>query len=245
VITQWECYKNQGMKKFKGYLLVLIILVLPSAIYIGLTTGKHNFIHLPIVGPQTDSSFHQIPNFSFVNQNGDTITQEDYLGNVYVANFIFTTCPTICPVMTHQMRRIQQKTATLPGFKGNFKILSHTVNPQYDTPEILLEYSTNMEADLSNWDFVTGHKDSIYAMAPYYFVNAMEDSLAEGGFLHSEFFVIVDKQGRIRARDDDEGNNIGVYDGTSEYEVGLLIDDLKILIAEYNSAKKDKSEQKR
>lgn len=233
------------MKKFNGYLLVFIILVLPSAIYLGFYNSNHNFVHLPIVGPQTDSTFHQIPDFSFVNQNGDTITQDDYLGSVYVANFIFTTCPTICPVMTYQMRRIQQKTATLPGFNGNFKILSHTVNPQYDTHEVLLEYSKNMEADLSNWNFVTGDKSSIYSMAPYYFVNAMEDSLAEGGFLHSEFFVIVDKQGRVRARDDDNGNNIGVYDGTSDYEVGLLIEDLKILIAEYNLAKKDKSEQKR
>ena len=233
------------MKKSKGFLLVIFILVLPSAIYLGFIKGKHNFVHLPIVGPQTDSTYHQIPPFSFVNQYGDTITQEDYLGSVYVANFVFTTCPTICPVMTYQMKRIQQKTNTLPGFKNNFKILSHTVNPDYDTPEILLEYANNMEAELTNWNFVTGDKNSIYAMAPYYFVSAMEDSLAEGGFLQSEFFVIVDKEGRVRARDDDNGNNIGVYDGTSEYEVGLLIDDLKVLIAEYNLAKKDKSEQKR
>ena len=226
------------MKNSTGFLLVAIILILPSAIYIGLTTGKHNFVHLPIVGPQTDSTFHSIPDFSFINQFGDTITQSDYSGSVYVANFIFTTCPTICPIMTYQMRRVQQKCANLPGFK-DFKILSHSVNPDYDSPQVLKEYANRMEADLSNWNFVTGDKQSIYAMAPYYFVNAMEDSLAQGGFLHSEYFVIVDKQGRVRARDDD-GNNIGVYDGTSEYEVGLLIDDLKVLIAEYNLSKKQK-----
>lgn len=219
--------------------MVSMILILPSAIYIGLTTGKHNFVHLPIVGPQTESEFHRIPDFSFVNQFGDTVTQSDYLGNVYVVNFIFTTCPTICPVMTYQMRRVQQKFETFP----NFKILSHSVNPQYDTPEVLMDYAKTMEADLSNWNFVTGNKDSIYNIANYYFVSAMEDSLAEGGFLHSEYFVIIDKEGRVRAREDDNGNNIGVYDGTSEYEVGLLIDDLKVLMAEYNLAKKDRSEK--
>jgi protein SCO1/2 len=228
------------MKKYKG-VIALLILILPSAIYIALTTGKHNFAHLPYVGPRTDSTFHSIPDFSFVNQSGDTITQEDYRENVYVANFIFTTCPTICPVMTFQMRRIQQKFETFP----NFKMLSHSVNPDYDTPEILLEYANKMEADTNNWNFVTGTKESIYAMAPYYFVSAMQDDLADGGFLHSEYFVLVDKEGRIRARDDDDGNNMGVYDGTSDYEVGLLIDDLKVVMAEYNLAKKDKSEEKR
>ena len=119
-------------------------------------------------------------------------------------------------------------------------ILSHTVNPDYDTPEVLLEYAENMQADLRNWNFVTGTKKSIYAMATSYFVNAMEDGEAPGGFLHSEYFVLVDKEGRIRSREDDNGNIMGVYDGTSEYEVGLLIDDIKVLMAEYNLAKKEK-----
>jgi protein SCO1/2 len=102
-----------------------------------------------------------------------------------------------------------------------------------------------MEADLSNWNFVTGDRNAIYSIASSYFVNVMEDSTAEGGFLHSEYFVLVDKEGRIRAREDDNGNNIGVYDGTSDYEVDLLIDDIKVLMAEYNLAKKDKNESKR
>ena len=217
--------------------VLALILILPSAIYIFLTTGKHNFIHLPFVGPQTDSTFHMIPDFAFLNQFGDTISSNDYRGNIYVANFVFTTCPTICPVMTFQMRRVQQKFEEYP----NFMILSHSVNPAYDTPEVLLEYAKNMQADLRNWNFVTGTKESIYKMAPFYFVNAMEDEEAAGGFLHSEYFVLVDKEGRIRSRKDDNGNIMGVYDGTSEYEVGLLIDDIKVLMAEYNLAKKDKS----
>ena len=228
------------MKKYKG-LIAIIILILPTAIYVFLTYGKHNFAHLPYVGPQTDSTYHSIPDFAFVNQFNDTISQSDYEGNIYLANFVFTTCPTICPVMTYNMRRVQQKMAQYP----NFKILSHTVFPEYDTPEVLLEYANKMEADLSNWNFVTGNREDIYSIANSYFVNVMEDSTAQGGFLHSEYFVLVDKEGRIRARDDDNGNNIGVYDGTNDYEVGLLIDDIKVLMAEYNLAKKDKDESKR
>ena len=208
------------MKKYKG-LLAILILILPTVIYIFLTYGKHNFTHLPYVGPETDSTYHNIPDFAFVNQFNDTINQSDYEGNI--------------------MRRIQQKMTQYP----NFMILSHTVFPEYDTPEVLLEYANNMEADLSNWNFVTGNRSEIYSIANSYFVNVMEDSTAQGGFLHSEYFVLVDKEGRIRARNDDNGNNIGVYDGTDDYEVGLLIDDIKVLMAEYNLAKKDKDESKR
>ena len=157
------------------------------------------------------------------------------MGNIYVANFIFTTCPTICPVMTYQMLRVQQKFENYP----NFKMLSHSVNPTYDTPEVLLQYANQMQVDLSNWNFVTGDKDAIYKIANSYLLNVMEDSLAPGGFLHSEFLVLIDKQGKIRARVDEEGNSIGAYDGTSEYDIDLLIDDIKVLMAEYNLARKE------
>ena len=92
---------------------------------------------------------------------------------------------------------------------------------------------------------VSGKREEIYSIANYYFVNVLEDSTAQGGFLHSEYFILVDKEGRIRARNDDNGNNIGVYDGTDDYQVGLLIDDIKVLMAEYNLAKKNKNESKR
>lgn len=225
------------MKKYKP-LIAALILILPSAVYLFLSYGNHNFAHLPYVGNESDSTYYSIPNFEFVNQYGDTVSQSDYRGNIYLANFIFTTCPTICPVMTYNMRRIQQKMETYP----KFKILSHSVFPEYDTPKVLLNYAKNMEADLGNWNFVTGDREAIYDIAKYYFVSAMEDSTAEGGFLHSEYFVLVDREGRIRAREDDDGNNIGVYDGTSDYEVDLLIDDIKVLMAEYNLATKSNDE---
>lgn len=228
------------MKKYKG-LLAALILILPSAIYIFFSYGNHNFAHLPYVGGEDESQHQYIPEFSFTNQFGEAVSQEDYQGSIYLANFVFTTCPTICPVMTYNMRRIQQKMENY----SDFKIISHSVFPEYDTPDVLLEYAQKMEADLSNWNFVTGNREDIYSIAKNYFVSAMEDSTAEGGFLHSEYFVLVDKEGRIRAREDDNGNNIGVYNGTSDYEVDLLIDDIKVLMAEYNLAKKDKDESKR
>lgn len=227
------------MKKYKG-LLAILILILPTAIYIFLTYGKHNFTHLPVVSSQTDSTFYRISDFSFVNQFGDTVSQSDYNGNIYLANFIFTTCPTICKTMTYNMRRIQQKMAQY----SNFKILSHTVFPEYDTPQVLLDYANKFDADFSNWNFVTGERQSIYSMASSYLLVANEDSDAPGGFVHSGHFVLIDKEGRIRAREDDNGNNIAAYDGTSDYEVDLLIDDIKVLMAEYNLAKKSINESK-
>ena len=183
-----------------------------------------------------DTIDHNVKDFSFLNQDSLNVDNNTFKNSIYVADFFFTTCPTICPVMTYNMRRVQQKMSNYP----NFKILSHSVFPEFDTPNVLLEYANKMQVDLTNWNFVTGKREEIYSIANYYFVNVLEDSTAQGGFLHSEYFILVDKEGRIRARNDDNGNNIGVYDGTDDYQVGLLIDDIKVLMAEYNLAKKDK-----
>lgn len=179
-------------------------------------------------------SHHKIPPFSFINQSKDTITNSDYDGNIYVANFIFTTCPTICKRMTINMRIIQDKLSKYP----NIKFLSHTVNPNYDTPEILRQYATKMRIDESNYNFVTGYKEEIYKIAESYFVNVSEDELAPGGFLHSEYLVIVDKEGRVRSGIDKNGNVLGVYDGTKDFVIKDLIKDVKVLLAEYHQDKK-------
>ena len=179
-------------------------------------------------------SHHKIPPFLFINQSNDTITNSDYDGNIYIANFIFTTCPTICISMTRNMRIIQDKLSMYP----NIKFLSHTVNPNYDTPEILKQYATKMRIDESNYNFVTGYKEEIYKIAESYFVNASEDELAPGGFLHSEYLVIVDKEGRVRSGIDKNGNVLGVYDGTKDFVIKDLIKDVKVLLAEYHQDKK-------
>jgi len=243
--------------KIKKWVLLFVLLVLPFMIYTGcFKSASNNFATLAVIGQEG----HTIPEFSFINQNNDTITNADYDGNIYIANFIFTTCPTICPAMTINMRYIQHELSKYP----NIKFLSHTVNPNYDTPEILKQYATKMRIDESNFNFVTGDKEEIYKMAASYFVNASEDELAPGGFLHSEYLVLVDKEGRVRSGYSNFicsecggtsknsklscsncnekytyfGNPVGSYDGTKDYAIKDLIKDVKVLLAEYHQDKK-------
>ena len=151
----------------KYAMLLFILLVLPFCMYNYISKGTNNFVKLAIIGWDN----HKIPSYSFINQNKDTITNEDYDGNIYIADFFFTTCPTICPTMTYNMRYVQNKLSKYP----NIKFLSHSVNPEYDTPERLKEYIKSMRVDDSNWNFVTGNKDSIYTIALSYFSSALVD----------------------------------------------------------------------
>ena len=182
---------------------------------------------------------HTIPIFSFINQNNDSITNADYNGSIYVANFFFTNCPTICPIMTNKMKYVQDKLSVYP----NIKFLSHTVDPENDSPVKLLEYARSMQADLSNWNFVTGSKNEIYKIAVFYFVNAVKDELAPGGFLHSEYLVLIDKEGKVRSGIDINGNPYGAYDGTSDKEVKTLIKDIRVLMAEYKQKENQNENQ--
>lgn len=187
-----------------------------------------------------DGEKRKVPPFKFINQDGDTITNQDYIGKVYVAEFFFTSCPTICPTMTRNMSYLQDKLSVYP----NIRFLSHTVDPYNDTPEELSNYVSlmqqkNVSIDLTNWDFVTGEKDKLYESAANYFVNASVDSLAPGGFLHSEYFILIDKQGRVRSGIDINGNVVGAYDGTNEVQMKDLINDINVLMAEYKRPLKD------
>lgn len=216
--------------------LLFLLLVLPAIMYFYLTTGYNNFIKLEIIG----EADYSIDDFSFINQDSVTITRDSLLGSIYVANFFFTSCPTICPTMTRNMSYLQDKLSVYP----NIRFLSHTVDPVNDTPEKLIKYvdlmqQKNISIDLSNWDFVTGDKDKLYESAANYFVNASVDSLAPGGFLHSEYFILIDKQGRVRSGIDINGNVVGAYDGTSEVQMKDLINDINVLMAEYKRPLKD------
>jgi len=240
------------MEKIKKFVLLFVLLVLPYLMYNYISKGENSFVKLAVIGAED----HKIPAFSFTNQDSVTITNADYDDNIYVANFIFTTCPTVCPTMTYNMRYIQNKLSKYP----NIKFLSHTVNPKNDTPEVLSEYATKMRLNLDNWNLVTGDKDEIYTIAESYFVNASSDSLAPGGFLHSQYLIIVDKEGRVRSGysnfvckfcgESSEkakvacpscrkekalvGNPVGSYDGTLDYVIKDLIKDVKTLLAEYH-----------
>ncbi len=240
------------METIKKFAILFVLLVLPYLMYNYISKGENSFVKLAVIG--TDN--HKIPAFSFVNQDSVTVTNADYDDNIYIANFIFTTCPTICPTMTYNMRYVQKKLSIYP----NIKFLSHTVNPKNDTPARLNEYAKKMKLDLSNWNLVTGDKDEIYTIAESYYVNASKDSLAPGGFLHSQYFILVDKEGRVRSGYSNfvckfcgdsstkakiacpscrkekalVGNPVGSYDGTQDYVIKDLIKDVKTLLAEYH-----------
>ena len=216
--------------KLEKITLLFLLLVLPAIMYFYLTKGYNNFIKLEVIG-EVDYS---IDDFSFINQDNDTITKDSLTGSIYVANFFFTSCPSICPIMTRNMSYLQDKLSVFP----NIRFLSHTVDPVNDTPEKLRSYVSlmqqkNININLSNWDFVTGDKDKLYQSAANYFVNASVDSLAPGGFLHSEYFILIDKQGRVRSGIDKNGNAVGAYDGTNEVQMKDLINDINVLMAEY------------
>ncbi|AEL23789.1 SCO family protein [Cyclobacterium marinum] len=174
----------------------------------------------------TDTIYHKIADFRFTNQDGQQITNEDVKGKVYVADFFFTSCPTICPIMKKQMLRVYET------FKDNpdFMILSHTIDPEYDTVALLKDYSLRLGIeDASTWNFLTGEQEKIFEIGQTsYLTTAMNDKNEPGGFLHSGAFVLIDREGRIR----------GIYDGTKETQVNVLIKDLpKLLNNNENSSK--------
>lgn len=178
------------------------------------------------------------PEFEFVDQNGDTITNEDYLGKVYVAEFFFTTCPSICPVMNANLVEVQDELRD----KDNFGIASFTIDPAHDTPEVLKDYANRYGISNPDWHLMTGDKDKIYSLANTGFnIYAGEDNAVPGGFAHSGLFALVDKEGYIRSREDEYGNpivyyrghierNKSVVEGEEEPQIDILIEDIKKLL---------------
>ena len=225
----------KGETGAKKYIILFAILLLPTILYLLFVygQGEQNFAHLPFV-TYTDVSGEVVnrkaPDFGFTNQDGDSFTSNDLKDKIYLVDFFFTSCPSICPIMTANMMKVQKRFA---GFE-EFELVSFTVDPKRDHPVRLKEYADDRLIDTKRWNFLTGEQDSLYAVAYKFLSSAMEDSLAVGGFLHTEYFVLVDKEGNIRSRDDEQGNVIGVYDGTSAQHIRDLIDDIKVLIAEYN-----------
>ncbi len=231
-----------GAKKF---IILFAILFLPTILYLLFVYGKgeQNFAHLPFVtytDVNGETQNRRAPDFGFVNQDGDTITNDDLSGKVYLVDFFFTSCPSICPIMTANMMKVQERFAHFEDFRS----ISFTVDPKRDTPAVLKEYAQQRLIKTDKWHFLTGQQDSLYSVAYKYLSSAMEDSLAQGGFLHTEYFVLIDKEGFLRSRDDEHGNVIGVYDGTDAQHIRDLIDDIKVLMAEYNlELKKNRKEE--
>ncbi len=178
---------------------------------------------LPILGsPKIEGEnkiYPTIQAFKFINQEGVEVTEKTFNDKIYIADFIFLSCPTICPVMTNEMLEVYETYKSNP----NVLFISHTVDPVNDSIPLLKRYAENLGAAPSLWHFVTGNKDDIYRLAEEsYFAVAYADSTAPGGFVHSGGLFLVDKNKHIR----------GVYDGTNPAESERLKSDLKKLLNE-------------
>ena len=160
--------------------------------------------------------YHRIATFSLTNQNGKIITNDTFKDKIYVADFFFTTCPSICPMMTDNMRNIQNKFLNDP----DILLISHSVTPEIDSVPTLKKYATEKKIDDKKWHLVTGSKNEIYKLArESYLAVKSEGDLKSHGMIHTENFILIDKKRRIR----------GFYDGTNLESVNELIEDILIL----------------
>ncbi len=171
---------------------------------------NHSARSLPIIGEISEP-------FSFINQDNQTVTQELVAGKISIVDFFFTSCPSICPIMKRQMVRVYEAFQDEPAVV----LVSHSIDPEHDTVEVLHAYAAGLGITTSTWHLVTGDQDEIFAMAKHYMLAAMKYDEAPGGYLHSGSFVLVDDERRIR----------GYYDGTDSEAVDRLIEDVKILLA--------------
>ncbi len=169
----------------------------------------------------------KVPDFSFTNQEGKIITNDTYTGKVYIIEFFFTTCPSICPIMNENMVKIQNEFFGNP----NLAIASFSIDPETDTPEVLKEYAQKYKITNPNWNFLTGDKEETYKLANQGFnLYVGENSEVEGGFEHSGFFALIDQEGNIRSRKDENENPIIYYNGLEDSGIQMLKEDIKKLL---------------
>jgi protein SCO1/2 len=168
------------------------------------------------------------PAFALTDQNNKKISNKDYEGKVYVAEFFFSTCPTICPKMNQNMVLLQNE------FYGNpeFGLASITINPEFDTPAVLKEHADQLGVKHYNWHMLTGNKDYIFDLAKSFKLYAGVNKEAAGGFEHSGMFALIDKNGNIRSRKDGFGNPILYYDGLEDAGIKAIKEDIKKLLEE-------------
>ena len=218
-------------KEYKAFAIVFAILslIIVSIIYNILNVEPPLPVYQPTMVSEelVDSSiqhqrkYHTIADFKLINQNGDTITQEDYKGKIYVADFFFTTCPTICPVMTGNMVEIQKAIKN----DDEVMLLSHSVTPVIDSVPQLKKYALEKGVLDSKWNLVTGDKKQIYELARKSYLAVK--TVGDGGpydMIHTENFMLIDKKRQIR----------GFYDGTNREDIQRLLKDIKKLKKEGN-----------
>jgi len=165
----------------------------------------------------TDTVYQTIPVFKFINQYGDSISNKSLDGKIYVADFFFTTCPSICPIMHRNMLDVYNTFKNIP----DFKIISHTIDPKHDSVPVLKQYADKLGVTGNTWWFLQGKKEDTYKLSESYLVRKPQED-AKQVFIHDGSFLLIDKQKRVR----------GAYDGTDPKQVSQLIADIKILQAE-------------
>ncbi|MCE3296732.1 MAG: electron transport protein SCO1/SenC [Crocinitomicaceae bacterium] len=216
------------MKKLTGHTICLLLVI---ASLLGACSEEKKERVLPFIGHYdveyktvdgkevTDTVYPRIPAFKFLNQDSVWVSSKDMKGKIWVADFFFTSCPTICPKMTSQMKRLSVLTKDL---EKEIQFMSFSINPDNDKPHVLKRYIAHYGIQAKNWQFFTGKSEAeVHLLGDENFlVNAREDLGSEGGYAHSEAFVLVDKEGYIR----------GMYNGTDTKEVDKLHTDLRKLL---------------
>jgi protein SCO1/2 len=217
----------KGIRILQGFVLICILLV-PVLIFMFLKSFGNNTYDIPIFFeqgvdnpfqecPVADTTQHYIPDFTFVNQKSEAVGSKDMKGKVTVVDFFFTSCPSICPVMSSELERVNDMFREEP----SLQILSISIDPTYDTSEILQDYADKYNASAGKWDFLTGDKDEIYQLAKCGFILPTLDGMGvPDDFAHSDKFVLIDQEGRIR----------GYYSGTNREDVDLLMLEAKVLL---------------
>jgi protein SCO1 len=218
---------------FKGKYIWVLLLVIPGAFMAWYFVSKKEnkpIRTLAYFGPRralkvNDTTYHSIPPFFFIDQNNEKVTEKEVEGKIYVTDFFFTTCKSICPIMSNELERVYK----LFHDRNDFLILSHTVDPETDSVAQLKDYSNMHNVKDRKWRFVTGEKKHLYELARKgYLLNAEEGNGGEEDFIHTQNFALIDKERHIR----------GFYDGTDSIEVNRLITDIKVLLDEYDFKEK-------
>ncbi len=226
--------KNKSYIGISFIILVFGILVVPTIVervQKGTVTSSDRLDKVQSAGSDNESlvKIGPCPKFELTNQNNVTITNDTFKGKVFVIEFFFTSCPTICPKMNQSMLAIEKQFFGNP----NFGIVSISIDPETDTPKVLKKHATALGVTSSNWHFLTGSKDYIFNLANKGFnLYAGENSKVSGGFEHSGLFALIDRNGFIRCRKDQYGNPILYYDGLEAKGVKEIQEDIKLLLNE-------------
>ena len=192
-----------------------------------MSTTKSQEADVIVDTSKTLLALQEVPAFDFINQDSQAITNDFYKGKVYVVEFFFSSCTTICPIMNRNMLQVSKEFAS----QENFGIASISIDPSFDTPQVLKAYASRYKATHPNWNFLTGDKDTIHKLSNEGFkLFAAQDKDEIDGFSHSGLFALIDQNGVVRSRKDKHGNPLFYYNGLEQESIDMLIQDIKKLL---------------